>query len=64
VVGLGGSQLVAEMPGSGGASWRVDLGFTQLDPQRRTMAATVHVAPGDRSRGGDEGGEGRGGDEG
>jgi hypothetical protein len=57
VVGLAASQVVADGPGPNGASWRVTLDFTQLDQQRGTMAADVHVGPGDRFRGGD----GRGG---
>jgi DMSO/TMAO reductase YedYZ heme-binding membrane subunit len=60
VVGLGDAQVVADMPGPNGASWRVNIDFTQLDQQRGTMAATVHVAQGDRFRGG---GGGRGSDD-
>jgi hypothetical protein len=57
VVGLGSSQVVADMPGPGGASWRVSIDFTQLDQQRGVMAAAVHVGRGDRVRpGGDDGG--------
>ncbi len=63
VIALGGSRVVADMPGPGGASWGVDLEFTQLDQSRGTMAANVHVAPGDRFRGGDDDGGG-GGDDG
>ena len=57
VVGLGASQVVADMPGPGGASWRVSIDFTQLDQQRGVMAADVHVGRGDRVQpGGDDGG--------
>ena len=62
VIALGGSRIVADMPGPGGTSWRVDLEFTQLDQQRGTMAADVRVGPGDRVRGGDD--SGGGGDDG
>ncbi len=58
VVALGASQVLADMPGPGGASWRVSIDFTQLDQQRGVMAAAVHVGRGDRFRpgGGDDGG--------
>ena len=57
VVGLGASQVVADMPGPGGTSWRVSIDFTQLDQQRGVMAADVHVGRGDRVQpGGDDGG--------
>ena len=57
VVGLGASQVLADMPGPGGASWRVSIDFTQLDQQRGVMAADVHVGRGDRVLpGGDDGG--------
>jgi DMSO/TMAO reductase YedYZ heme-binding membrane subunit len=60
VVGLGSSQVLADMPGPGGASWRVSIDFTQLDQQRGVMAADVHVGRGDRVRpGGDDGGSER-----
>ena len=58
VVGLGDSQVVAEMPGPGGVSWQVSLDFTQLDQQRGTMTADVRVVPGGRG-GDDRGGDGR-----
>jgi DMSO/TMAO reductase YedYZ heme-binding membrane subunit len=61
VIGLGSSQVVADMPGPNGASWQVTVEFTQLDPQRGTMAGSVHAAPGGGPRGGDGGG--RGGDD-
>jgi hypothetical protein len=59
VVGLGASQVVADMPGPGGTSWRVSVDFTQLDQQRGVMAADVHVGRGDRVQPGrnDSGGE-------
>jgi DMSO/TMAO reductase YedYZ heme-binding membrane subunit len=59
VVGLGASQVLADMPGPNGASWRVSIDFTQLDQQRGVMAADVHVGRGDRVRpgGDDEGSE-------
>ena len=57
VVGLGASQVIADMPGPGGTSWRVSIDFTQLDQQRGVMAADVHVGRGDRVQpGGDDGG--------
>ena len=57
VVGLGASQVLADMPGPGGVSWRVSIDFTQLDQQRGVMAADVHVGRGDRVQpGGDDGG--------
>jgi hypothetical protein len=54
IVGLGGSQVVADVPGPNGASWRVDLDFSELDQQRGTMAGNVHVTAAAR-RGGDDG---------
>jgi hypothetical protein len=54
IAGLGGSQVVADMPGPNGASWRVTLDFSELDQQGGTMAGDVHVTPGER-RGGDDG---------
>ncbi|HEU5307859.1 MAG TPA: ferric reductase-like transmembrane domain-containing protein [Acidimicrobiia bacterium] len=63
VVGLEESQIVADMPGPGGASWEVTLDVTQLDQQRGTMTADVHVASAARPRGDDRGGDDRGGDD-
>ncbi len=59
VVGLGSAQVIADMPGPGGASWRVNIDFTQLDQQRGVMTAAVHVGqsaripPGDDDDGGE-----------
>jgi hypothetical protein len=50
VVGLGETQVVADVPGPGGVSWVVTLDFTQLDQQSGTMSADVHVARGSRPR--------------
>jgi sulfoxide reductase heme-binding subunit YedZ len=58
VVGLGDTQVVADMPGPDGASWEVTLDFTGLDPQRGTMTADVRAAPA-RPRGDDRGGDER-----
>ena len=60
VVGLGNSQIVADMPGPDGAQWQVVIDVTQLDEQRGVMTADVHVAPSRSDRGGrdDEGGAG------
>jgi len=63
VVGLGQSQIVADMPGPDGAQWRVIVDVTQLDQQRGVMKADVRVAPRPANeRGGDDDG-GREGDE-
>jgi methionine sulfoxide reductase heme-binding subunit len=59
VVGLGNSQIVADMPGPAGTQWQVVIDVTNLDQQRGVMTADVHVTPAARSeRRGDEGGEG------
>ncbi len=58
VVGLGSAQVIADMPGPGGASWRVNIDFTQLDQQRGVMAADVHVGRSPRIQPGDDGGGG------
>ncbi len=61
VVGLGDAQIIADMPGPGGAQWRVTIDVTQLDQQRGVMTADVHAAPvqtGERRGERDEGGEG------
>jgi sulfoxide reductase heme-binding subunit YedZ len=46
VVGLGDSQVVADMPGPGGAQWQATINFTQLDQQAGTMVADVLVQSG------------------
>jgi hypothetical protein len=58
VIGLGESQVVADMSGPGGTAWEVTIDFTHLDQQLGTMSADVHVAPG-RQRGSDRGGDDR-----
>jgi DMSO/TMAO reductase YedYZ heme-binding membrane subunit len=63
VVGLGQSQVVADMPGPDGAQWRVVVDVTQLDQRGGAMTADVHAAPRPRGERGDEGGEGDGGHE-
>ena len=59
VVGLGSAQVLADIPGPDGSSWRVSIDFTQLDQQRGTMAANVHVSRGGASRSGDDVGDER-----
>jgi hypothetical protein len=59
VIGLSDGQIVADMPGPGGASWQVVIDVTSLDQQRGTMGADVHVAPGPAPR---SNGSGRGDD--
>lgn len=54
VVGLGQSQVVADMPGPNGVQWQATVNFTQLDQQRGTMSADVHVEPGDHFRPGED----------
>ena len=61
VVGLGEAQVLADMRGPNGASWRVSIDFTELDQEHATMAGTVHAARNEGFRGGD-GGQ-RGGDD-
>lgn len=61
VVALGGSHIVADMPGPGGGAWQVNVDFTQLDQPRGTMAADVHVRPGGRRGGSTDEGDQRGG---
>ena len=58
VAGLGDSQIVADMPGPGGAQWEVVIDVTQLDQQRGVMAADVHAEPSLQSRRGDDDDEG------
>jgi DMSO/TMAO reductase YedYZ heme-binding membrane subunit len=54
VIGLGESRVVADVSGPDGAPWQVNVDFTALDQQRGTMSATVHAAPRERSRGGED----------
>jgi hypothetical protein len=59
VVGLGDTQVVADMPGPAGTAWEVTIDFTQLDQQHGSMTADVHVARGSRPRGDNGGGDDR-----
>ena len=59
VIGLRDGQIIADMPGPGGASWQVIVDVTALDQQHGTMSANVHAGPGQASRGGGGNGDDR-----
>ncbi len=62
IVGLQDSQIVAQMPGPGGAAWQSVIDVTSLDQKAGTMRADVHVAPGRSPGRGDDGGQDHGDD--
>ena len=57
IVALRGGDIVAQMPGPGGADWQVEIALTQLDSANGKMAGEVQASPaisGDDRRGGDD----------
>jgi DMSO/TMAO reductase YedYZ heme-binding membrane subunit len=58
IVELNGGDIVAQMPGPGGANWQVQVALTQLDRASGRMAGQVQASPatsgGDRRGGGDD----------
>jgi len=56
IVDLNGGDIVAQMPGPGGADWQVEVALTELDRTSGRMAGRVQAS----SATGDDGGFGRG----
>ncbi len=58
IVGLRGGDIVAQMPGPGGADWQVEVALTQLDRTGGHMAGQVQASPaisgGERREGDDD----------
>jgi len=56
IVDLNGGDIVAQMPGPGGADWQVEVALTELDRTSGRMSGRVQASPVT----GDDGGFGRG----